>query len=130
MMENAISTENLKALCAAVHDDSDALEVIADCLNSFEDYHGAIYEMETWLRLHDYENTPREDYQVKLEKMDAHRTSCHDVVLDSVNILNRMAGHHDIPAIYSGEMSAMQPIRREVADAVLEYVEGVVSQRR
>jgi hypothetical protein len=26
--------------------------------------------------------------------------------------------------------SAMPPIRREVADAVLGYVEGVVSQRR
>ena len=127
---NNFSNENLVKLFAAVHDDIELSEMVCNCLKSFQAYHQAIFDMETWLSLYDYNNMPREDYQDKLTKLDECRTSCHNIVIDSVSILNRMAVQYSIPAIYDGEVARGYPHRREIADAVLGYVENIILARR
>ena len=62
-------------------------------------------------------------------QLDNTRTACHNVVLDSINILNRLAEQHGIPSIYDGNVVREQPYRREVADAVLGYVEKTIQER-
>ena len=96
-------------MITAAHDDPELLGMISDCLRSFEEYHRTIFEMEIWLKLYDYNNLHREDYQDKLATLDKSRTIRHATVLDPVNILYRMAVNHSILSIYDGEVSKEHP---------------------
>lgn len=129
-MEHFVSCENLQALIQASKEDGELLQYIMDCLKSFEDYHQAIFSMEAWLKIYSYEVLEREEYQDSLLSLDRLRTVCHNSVLDKINILNRMAAKADIELIYSGTVSGEMPYRREVADAVLSFVESCVLSRR
>lgn len=129
-MDNSFSVENLQALIKASKEDKELLRYISDCLKSFEDYHRAIYTMESWAKIYDYGVLEREEYQDTLTGLDRSRTSCHNAMLDKINILNRMAAKAGIDPIYNGTVSDGMPYRREVADAVLSFVESVVSSRR
>lgn len=46
-----------------------------------------------------------------------------------VNVLNRMAKSQNLPPFYDGVVSEERPYRREVANAVLEYVEETILNR-
>ena len=125
-----ICKESIHALISANKDDSELLGLIEDCLSSFSDYHAHIYEMETWLSIYGYHNTPKEDYQDKSTGLDKSRSSAHNAVISNINILNRLCGQHNIPLVYMGIVSAERPYRVEIADAILAYVEEIVKQRR
>jgi hypothetical protein len=86
--------------------------------------------MEIWTKLYSYDNLPRKVYQSRLTELDIKRANCHNLVLDAINILNRIASQHDIPAIYDGKVSKEQPHRREAADAVFGYIENVILKRK
>lgn len=129
-MDNYFSADNLQALIQASRGDKELLHFIADCLKSFEAYHQAIYSMESWAQVYDYDVLEREEYQDTLTGLDKSRTVCHNALLGKVTVLNRMAERAGVGPIYSGTVSEEMPYRREVADAVLEYVESVVSSRR
>ena len=122
--------EQLGKLFSAAHDDAELLKLISDCVNSFEEYHRAIFDMESWLKLYNSKNLTQEDYQYQMIELSKRRTNSHNAVLASVNILNRVAAQHGLPPVYDGEVSEKQPYRREVADAVLGYIENVIRKRR
>ena len=63
-------------------------------------------------------------------ELDKHRTMQHDSLLTGVNILNRMAAMKGLDPIYSGTISKERPYRREVANAVLDYLQSVITNRR
>ena len=129
-MSHNISQENLSKLFVAVEGDLELVEFIQEQLNSFVAYHQAIFEMETWRELYNHKNLSQEDYQDKFSALDKKRTSCHDVVLGAVAILNRMAAQFGISNIYDGEISKEPLPRRIVADAVLGYVENIINNRQ
>lgn len=129
-MESCFSVENLQALVKASKEDKELLLYISDCLKSFEDYHQSIFFMESWLKVYDYGTLERVEYQDKLTTMDRARTACHNALLGKVNMLNRMAEKVGVGPIYGGTVSEEMPYRRQVADAVLSFVESVVSSRR
>lgn len=128
-MAHVICGQQLEKLFEAARDDTDLLGMISDCMKSLEEYHRAIFEMETWLKLYSHKNLSREDYQVRITESDNRRTICHNAVLASVNILNRIAAQYDVSPIYDGEISEKHPYRREVADAVLYYIDSVIVNR-
>jgi hypothetical protein len=128
-MSYKISNENLSKLCYTICEDSEVCTVVMDCLKSFGHYHAAIYEMETWMKLHSSKNMASVDYRCKLEELSGRRTANHEALLSSVNILNRIAGQYGCGLIYEGVVSSERPYRREVADAVLAYVESVIVGR-
>lgn len=129
-MEYCFSAENLQALVKASKGDKEMLRYISDCLKSFEDYHQAIFSMEYWLKVYDYGTLEQVEYQDTLQSLDRARTACHNSLLAKVNMLNRMAAKAGVGPIYSGTVSESLPYRRQVADAVLSFVESVVSSRR
>jgi hypothetical protein len=128
-MENAITKEIIETLIAAVQGDEGALESIEDSLGRFERYHSAVYELETWLMLHDAQNTPREVYQSRREELDRARSSAHNALPASVNMLNRLAHLCGLPPVYAGDVSETQPAPHQVADAALAYVSEVIAAR-
>jgi len=129
-MKHEINEDCLNKLIESARNDKEMLEMILDFLKGFEDYHRAIFEMESWMKMYNHKNMPGNEYQATVAELDGNRTSCHNAVLASINILNRMATLNNIPEIYSGMVSEDQPYRREVADAVLKYVENIISMRK
>lgn len=129
MNEPVFHADVLEKLVAAYGDDPEVLEMIGDCIRDFSAYHAAIVEMETWLKLYNYDNTDRTTYQDKKVSLDKARTVCHNAVLGRVNVLNRMAAQTGLEPVYDGTVSEERPYRRQVANAVLAYLEDVIRNR-
>ena len=125
-----INNETITKLITACQEDKDMLDILYSSLKSFEEYHSVIFDMEMWMKVFSYKSIDKEEYQSKVTDMDRRRTMCHNSVLSSVNILNRLAAKENLPLVYDGVVSEERPYRREVANAVLEYVENIVKNRR
>ncbi len=125
-----IKNEIITKLISTFREDKDILDIIHSSIKSFNEYHSAIYEMETWMKVYSYESIDKEEYQFKVTDMDKRRTMYHNSVLSSVNILNRLATKENLPLVYDGIVSEDRPYRREVANAVLEYIESIIKSRK
>lgn len=125
-----INVETINKLISIYREDKEMLDIVFDALKSFEEYHQAIYNMETQLRIYSYDSIDKENFQDLIQDLDRKRTRCHNTVLTSVNMLNRIADKEGLPLIYDGIVSEKRPYRREVANAVLAYVEDVIKNRR
>ncbi len=125
-----LNINTLKKLAEIYQEDNELLNILYSSIKSFEEYHLAIYEMESWMKVFSYKSIDKEEYQSKVTDMDIRRTMCHNSVLSSVNILNRLATKENFPLVYDGIVSEERPYRREVANAVLEYVENIIKNRR
>lgn len=125
-----INNETITKLITTCQEDKDMLDILYSSLKSFEEYHSVIFDMETWMKVFSYKSIDKEEYQSKVTDMDRRRTMCHNSVLSSVNILNRLATKENMPLVYDGIVSEERPYRREVANAVLEYVENIIKNRR
>lgn len=124
-----VNADTLKQLLAHYHDDQDMIDTILDALESFEQYHAAIYALEIRRKLYAAGAMDSETYREEIPARDKTRTVHHNAVLTQVNILNRMAGMAGLPPFYDGVVSEERPYRREVANAVLAFVEQVILNR-
>ena len=127
---NRINTDTILKLSSLYAEDTEFLDILYGSLKSFEEYHSAIYDMESWMKIYSYKSVDKEEYQSKVTEMDRRRTMCHNSVLSSVNILNRLATKENLPLVYEGTVSNERPYRIDVANAVLEYVDNVIINRR
>lgn len=122
---NRKALDNLIQACKA---DSELLEIIQDALRSFEEYHTAIYSMEIRKQLL-AGNVDALQYQEEIGEMDRRRTSSHNAVISNISLLNRLAEQAGLPPVYEGVISREQPYRRQIADAVLDYVRDIILAR-
>jgi len=128
-MENKINKSSIEQLISRYADDKEMLDIIFNALSDFEDYHRRIYEMETKLKVYTPKPMNPEDYRDMRETLDRSRTSQHNMVIMNVGMLNRFAESENIPLIYEGTVSEERPYRRELANAVLAYVEEIIKNR-
>jgi len=70
------------------------------------------------------------EYRDKVTELDSSRTRKHNSILTGIKIMNRLAEKQNLEPVYDGVVSEERPYRREVANAVLEYVEQVIKDRR
>ena len=124
-----LNRDSLNALIRISVSDEDAYDLICGALKSFQEYHAAIYEMETAKTLLSAKGEDPEKYRQSIQSLDRARTVCHNAILANVNILNRMAENAKLPLVYEGVVSEVHPYRREVADAVLNYIRNIVLER-
>ena len=118
----------LEKLIQTCKGDSELLEIIQDALCSFEEYHSAIYSMEIRKQL--LAGTADVlQYQEEIGEMDRRRTLRHNAVISNISMLNRLADQAGLPPVYDGVISGAQPYRRQIADAVLDYVREVILSR-
>ena len=122
---NRKALENLIQACKA---DSELLEIIQDALRSFEDYHNSIYTMEIRKQLLAGTADPLQ-YQEEIREMDRRRTANHNAVISNISMLNRLAEQAGLPPVYDGVISRDHPYRRQIADAVLDYVREIILAR-
>ena len=128
-MEFKFNDTALEKLIEKSKNDKELLDIIFDIFKSFEDYHKAIIEMELKLKVYSA-SMEREEYQSTVTELDKKRTMFHNSVLTGVNMLNRMAEQAGIEHIYSGTISKERPYRREVANAVLSFLQRVIDNRK
>lgn len=126
-MVNEKTLENLITMYA---DDKEMLDIIYDALESFEEYHSAIYTMETKMKLYSPKSMGADERRAMTEGLDKRRTMLHNKIISSVNILNRIAETSNTAPFYDGIVSEERPYRREVANSVLEYIEKIILERR
>ena len=124
-----INSETLNNLIRHFKDDRDDLDMIVKTLEAFEDYHQAIYQLEITRRLSSYNAIDPDTCRTETEHRDRTRTVYHNAAIAQVGMLNRMAEEADLPPFYDGVVSEEQPYRRELADAVLEFVREVMVNR-
>ena len=122
---NRKALDNLIQACKT---DSELLEIIQDALRSFEEYHTAIYSMEIRKQLL-AGTVDALQYQEEIGEMDRRRTSSHNAVISNISLLNRLAEQAGLPPVYEGVISRDQPYRRQIADAVLDYVRDIILAR-
>lgn len=124
-----ICQESIGRLIDIYKDDDKILKTIERCVTSFEEYHSRIFEMELWMKIYS-KTVSGEEYKENVSLRDKARTMLHDSILGNVNLLNRLAERNNLPLVYDGIVSHERPYRREVANAVLEYVENLIKNRR
>lgn len=105
------------------------LNAISRAISSFEEYHDTIFKMELWMKVFS-KTVSAAEYQDNVSRLDKLRTANHNAVLGNVNLLNRLAEKNNLEPVYDGIVSHERPYRREVANAVLEYVENIIKNRR
>ena len=124
-----INTDTLSALIDRNMSNKENLDFIFNCLMDFENYHRTVFEMECKTNLYSPSILGRDAYQHMLSSSDKSRTMAHNNLLGKVNALNRLAASYELPPLYDGMVSEERPYRREVADAVFDYVQSVIINR-
>ena len=122
-----VSVESVALLLAAA--DEEERDMIRDCVQSFGSYHEAVYRHELTKLLGSGVYSDSGEYRKAVTDADRTRTACHNAVITHVRILNRMCVNHGLPQFYDGVVSEEKPYRREVANAVFEYVEHIIHSR-
>ena len=124
-----LDLQSIQALIAAYKNDSEALELIQSILTSFETYHQAIFEEQSFQFIFSGSDMDSAAFRDQRAATDRKRTNAHNAVIANVRILNRMAEQAGLNPAYEGIISEERPYRREVANAVLAYVESVIKNR-
>ena len=124
-----INGETVQKLFVAFRDDQETLDDIESALMTFESYHRAIFELEIKRQLYSGGAMEGEEYREMITRLDKTRTINHNALLTQVNILNRIAAEASLPPFYEGVVSEERPYRREVANAVLDYVQKIIAER-
>lgn len=125
----SINVETIQKLFVAFRDDEETLEEIESALMTFESYHRTIFELEIKRRLYSGGAMEGEEYREMITRLDKTRTINHNALLTQVNILNRIAAEVSLPPFYEGVVSEERPYRREVANAVLDYIQKIIAER-
>lgn len=125
----SVNNETLNGLIRHFKDDRDDLEMIVRAVETFEDYHRAIYRLELTRRLFSCNAIDSDAYRSETVARDRTRTVNHNAVIAQVGFLNRLAGEAGLPPFYDGVVSEERPHRRALADAVLAFVGTVIDGR-
>jgi hypothetical protein len=124
-----IRTDTINKLIEIYKGDKKFLDIIERSISTFEEYHNTIFKMELWMKIYSKSITG-EEYKDNVSKLDKMRTVNHNSVIANVNLLNRLAEKNGLQPVYDGIVSEERPYRREIANAVLDYVESIIKNRR
>ncbi len=116
-------------LLSFYRDDAEMISAVEHALTAFEKYHKSIFDLEIKRKLYACGAMEADEYREVIPARDKARTINHNALLTEVNILNRLAAAANLPPVYDGVVSEERPYRREVADAVLEYVRKIILER-
>ena len=124
-----VNNETLNSLLGHFRDDQEDIAAIVHAMETFEDYQNAIYRLEITRRLFSCNAIESETYRSDTVERDRLRTYNHNAVIAQVNLLNRMAEEASLPPFYGGVVSEEKPYRRELANAILDFIWEVIVNR-
>lgn len=97
--------------------------------DSFEQYHKAVFDDQMFQIIYGGGTLEGNEYREGRTSVDRTRTIHHNSVITHVNVLNEMAINAGFEPVYDGIVSEERPYRRQVANAVFEYIESVINNR-
>ena len=124
-----LNAESISKLFAVHKDNPEIIKFLKSALDSFEDYHRAVFEEQMFSAFYGNGTMDPEAFREQCMALDRKRTIYHNNVISNVNILNRMAKNAGLSPIYDGIVSEDRPYRREVANAVFTYIEKIINNR-
>lgn len=124
-----LNNDTINRLIQIFENDAMVMDTIRNTIMEFEEYHYAIYKMEHFIKFRE-KDMDAEEYRDKMTELDSNRTRKHNSIITGMKIMNRLAEQQNLVPVYDGVVSEERPYRREVANAVLEYVEQVIKSRR
>jgi len=125
----SLNAETIWKMLQFFRDDQETVETIEHALMLFESYHKLIYELEIKKKLYSNGAMEADTYRELIPRLDKTRTYTHNALLTQVNVLNRIAAEASLPPVYDGIVSEERPYRREVANAVLDFVQQIILNR-
>ncbi len=126
---HAISLDSVRILINSFKDDKECLDDIFNALTIFEQYHQAVVRETGYHIVYLSSGNNSTDLQSQYREFDLSRTSAHNALIQQVGILNRLAKLAGLHPIYEGTISENQPYRREIANAVFEFLNQLLSFR-
>ena len=124
-----LNTNTIKKLIELNKGDQEIIELISSCLDSFEQYHRAVFADQLFLIIYGDGVLDGDDYRERRSSVDYTRTIYHNSVISNVGILNRLAANAGLEPVYDGVVSKERPYRRQLANAVFEYIESIINNR-
>ena len=124
-----LNIDSISKLILINKDDTEVLNFINSCIASFENYHKAVFDEQMFLKIYGAGALDADEYRERRSAVDKKRTMYHNSVISNVNILNRLASKSNVDPVYDGIVSEEKPYRREVANAVFEYIEYIINNR-
>ena len=124
-----LNADSIDKLIAFHKSNSMMLSFIKKALDSFEEYHKAVFDEQLFPVIFGNGAMDADEYREQAMALDRKRTIRHNTVITNVGILNRMAQNAGLPPVYDGIVSEERPYRREVANAVFAYMEGIINKR-
>lgn len=121
--------ETVKSLLTLHANDREIVQLIVDCLESFESYHKAIYTLEIQRDLFSRGAMDSETYRDLIPHLDQIRSGNHNTVISNVRMLNRLAEQAGLKPFYDDIVSEERPYRTELADAILDLVREIIDSR-
>lgn len=125
----SLNADTIWRMLQHFRDDQETVETIENALMLFESYHKSVYELEVKKRLYSSGAMEADTYRELIPRLDKTRTYTHNALLTQVNVLNRIAAEASLPPVYEGIVSQERPYRREVANAVLDFVQQIIVNR-
>lgn len=125
----SLNADTIWRMLQHFRDDQETVETIENALMLFESYHKSVYELEVKKRLYSSGAMEADTYRKLIPRLDKTRTYTHNALLTQVNVLNRIAAEASLPPVYEGIVSQERPYRREVANAVLDFVQQIIVNR-
>lgn len=127
--KTVLNTDSLSKLFLVHRENQDVLKFLKNSIDSFEEYHRAVFDEQLFPVIFRNGAMDADEYRDQCMALDRKRTVHHNSVIANVSILNRMAQNAGLPPIYDGVVSEEHPYRREVADAVFAFIEGIINNR-
>ncbi|MBQ6606917.1 MAG: DUF3232 domain-containing protein [Firmicutes bacterium] len=124
-----LNKDTITKLIELNKDDRKTLEFIKSRIDSFEQYHRAVFDDQMFQLFYVGSAIEGDEYREGRTAVDKTRTIYHNSVITSVSILNRLADKAGLDPIYDGVVSEEQPYRRQIANAVFEYIESIINNR-
>ena len=124
-----LNKESITELIELNKSNLDSLDFIKSTLDSFEKYHKSVFDDQLFQMIYGGGTLDREDYRERRASFDRTRTIYHNSIISNVSILNRLVKNAGLMPIYDGIVSEEKPYRREVANAVFEYIESIINNR-
>ena len=121
--------ETVKSLLTLHANDREIVQLIVDCLESFESYHKSIYTLEIQRDLFSRGAMDSETYRDLIPHLDQIRSGNHNTVISNVRMLNRLAEQAGLKPFYDDIVSEERPYRTELADAILDLVREIIDNR-
>ena len=105
-----------------------AKKLVTDFLNSCNDYVTAVYNMETSIQVARFRLDDNE-YRETIMRLDRHRKTCHNCLVNSVNIINRIADMVNCEHVLETKDVEERQNRRNCGNLAIEVVKAYFDAR-